>query len=116
MAEQTNTPDLSGLLQGLLSNPQAMSMLTGILGQLPAKQAAAPPKQLPECPPPSEPSPHHLPPPDRKNNDRRALLLALRPFLSPDRQKALDKLLMMEQALSLFYQKQGKKEDGTSCI
>ena len=43
-----------------------------------------------------------------KNGNRDALLCALRPYLSPERQSALDKLLRIEQLAALLSQLDGK--------
>ena len=121
MGNESQTPDFSGLLSGLLSNPQALSMLTSLLGQMQAKPAQPPPCPPPE-PPCNGPSVCRQPPPcpplpcekpkDDGEEKRRALLLALKPFLSPQRQETIDRILMIEEALTLFYKTKGQGGKG----
>lgn len=94
-------PDLSGILTRVMSNPEAIGMLTSLLGGIktdpPVKEAQASCEKkheesilLPSCPrSPSE-------------ENRKRLLLALKPFLTKERQAALDRILMISEALALI--------------
>ena len=103
------TPDLSGLLGNLLSNPGALSALSGILGNLGG--------QSERQPPPEEPT--HTEKPEEKaeltlptmlpfaakgggHRDREGLLGALRPYLSPRRCQALEGACKLLEVIDLF--------------
>lgn len=106
------TPDLSGLLNSLLSNPGALSALSGILGGL----GGAPSKEAPpheeatrsddEGSKDTEPLaiPTMLTPPPRggRYHDREGLLGALRPYLSPKRCQALEGACKLLEVIDLF--------------
>lgn len=125
MSGQTQGPDLSGLLSGLMANPGAMAALTSLLGNLQASGGGPPPpppcreEEAECCPPPGRPgrddgrdcrrTPPLLPPtpppppPKPKEQDRRACLLAaLRPYLSPERCETVDALLRILELMELF--------------
>ena len=90
--------DLSGMLSSIMSNPQAMSMLTSLLGNMSGEKHKEVCEE--ECKAEvSVPAPCEA---KGKNEKRRQLLLALKPFLSPERRQALDRILMISEALSLL--------------
>ena len=102
---QHDMPDLSGLLSGLLKNPEALAALGSVLGQ---SGAFTPPHHEER-----EPPPRHQP--KDKGNPRKNLLLALKPFLSPERQRALDLILLLQDTMEMFRKEQGKKGDSYVC-
>ena len=92
-----DTPDLSGLLGGILSSPAALQALTGLLGG-----SAKPPPGEGECDAPPTPPP---PPPHRphgRRDEREALLCALRPYLSEKRRQALTGACKMLEVIELL--------------
>lgn len=94
------TPDLSGILSQVMSNPTAMNMLSSLLGGMGAEKSA---EKKESCPPQTEekilpPCPKEL----SAKEKRRGLLLALKPFLSAERQQTLDRILMISEALALL--------------
>ena len=102
-------PDLSGLLSRVTENPQAMSMLGSLLGGMSAKPPPSPPPEEPPKEDSAAEEPREKPvfstlPPHRggKQEERRRLLLAIRPFLSPERRRALETLLPILEALALL--------------
>ena len=99
-------PDLSGLLSGLLKNPEALSMLSSLLGQMPPPK---PPSHQEK--PPSLPA-NALTSSPKQENARKALLCALKPFLSPERQRAIDLVLMLQDTMELFRKDKEKKGEG----
>lgn len=120
MGNESGMPDLSGLLSGLMSNPQALSLLSSLLGQMQTQPTPPPPPSSPACAyslPQHCPTPCPPPPCEKKREDcedkRRKLLLALKPFLSHERQEAVDRILMVEEALTLFYRNKGQGGKGT---
>ena len=105
MSEEAGFPDLSGLLARVTEKPQAMAMLSSLLGGV----AQPPPKETSAPTPPREEdgtsavlarpkSPHK----DGKAEQRRRLLIALKPFLSRERGQALETLLAVLDAISLL--------------
>ncbi|MBQ2719812.1 MAG: hypothetical protein IJF73_07080 [Clostridia bacterium] len=102
------TPDLSGLLGGLLSQPQALAGLRNLVANLgEAGGREAPPPEgsreqseaaLPVVAPP-------LPPKGGRHSERSALLCALSPYLSPPRRRALDGAVRILEILELFEDK-----------
>ena len=103
MSDSGGLPDLSGILARVTENPQAMSMLSSLLGgagESPKKENdSEESKQEKE-----DAAPVFMPKHGRggKHEDKRRLLLALKPFLSPERQRALDMLLPLLEAITLF--------------
>ncbi len=121
MSAGTPQPDLSGLLNGLLSNPAALSALSSLLagkmgGHPPAGQGCCDggredcrddcPKAPPLLPPTHNgdcsPSGHGGPFDGRGQDKRGALLCALRPYLSPQRCDMMDSLLRILELLELL--------------
>lgn len=99
------TPDLSGLLGGLLSSPAAMQLLSGLLGG-----AGGPPPREPPCEE-GAPSPPPLPsPPHRggRRDEREALLSALRPYLSDRRRQALTGACKLLEVIELLKEAGGE--------
>ncbi len=94
-------PDLSGILSKVMSNPQAMGMLSSLLGNMQSEK-----KEKHEEEKREETHEERLLPPkpgrNSQNENRKQLLLALKPFLSPERRQALDRILMISEALSLL--------------
>ena len=90
-----NTPDLSGMLNTLLANPQALSMLTSLLGNMTQK------KEKDESTPAAQETFAPALPPVRKD-PRSGLLDALRPYLSPARCDMIDTLLRILELMTLL--------------
>ena len=104
------TPDLSGLFGNLLSNPGALSALSGIVGNLCGAEGRKPPPQGEEgrqTAPDAEGIPP-LPPigpfgaKGGRHNDRDGLIGALRPYLSPKRAQALEGACKLIEVIELF--------------
>ncbi|MBQ8859545.1 MAG: hypothetical protein IJ012_07165 [Clostridia bacterium] len=101
-------PDLSGLLNGLLSNPAALSTLSSLLGNM-QKPPEGPSCREERCDPPpcADPCPKAPPllppvPPQKPRDDRADLLCSLRPYLSKERCDMLDALLRILELMALF--------------
>lgn len=95
-------PDLSALLSGLTGNPQAMAMLSSLLGSMQAPPGnaeeahnAASEEKRPQTPPCREKG-------SPAEQNRRRLLLALKPYMSPARCQAIDRILMITDAIAMF--------------
>ncbi len=100
------TPDLSGILSQISSNPKALSMLSTLLGNMGSTPQRAEAEDHTE---PSNSALAVLQPPKRCDfEDRKRLLLALKPFLSPERCQTVDLLLMVIEAFSAL--RQGKRD------
>ena len=82
-----DAPDLSGLLSGLLKNPPAPPTPEGEVEE--AKAASVLP--LPS------------PPPTGRQGERAQLLMALRPYLSAPRKRALEGVEKMLEILEIFH-------------
>ena len=97
-------PDLSGILNGLLSNPGALSSILGMLGnaQGEASRQAAEPAKEPTATEGAAALPVMAPPTVRKHPERYTLLHALSPYLSPGRRRALDGAVRILEVLELF--------------
>ncbi len=95
-------PDLSGMLSKVMANPDAMAMLSSLLGNQMPKMKEEEKKDEEAV----EKEAIALPVPLVKENatreKRRRLLLALKPFLSSERASAVDRILMITDALSLL--------------
>lgn len=104
---QHDMPELSGILSGLLKNPEALAALSSILGQAPH----FPPKSEDCREPPPPPRPHHK---DR-GNERKNLLLALKPFLSPERRRAVDLIIILQDTMETFRKDRDKKGEHYVC-
>lgn len=118
--QNQNMPDLSGMLSGILSNPQALSAISSLLGSLNKPQAEA--KEVPLSAPqqpfaPEEEKPSDIPagssgisaptyalpfPIQPKNDKRKTLLLALKPFLSKSKCDTVDLFIRMLDLISLI--------------
>lgn len=101
-ANGTPMPDLSGMLSKVMTNPDAVAMLSSLLGnQMPKMKDEEKKEDVAE-----EKEVIALPAPRAKENStrekRRRLLLALKPFLSSERASAIDRILMITDALSLL--------------
>ena len=98
------TPDLSGLLSGLLENPAALGTVAGLLSGL----RGAPREESREgegALPPHETEKPPLPPGEGKHSghsERERLLSALCPYLSPSRRRALEGAKKLFEVLELF--------------
>ena len=95
-------PDLSGILSGLLSNPAALGALGSLLG---SKASEAPPKAEKEeegdAPPlalEAVAGGEHY----GRRSERELLFSALRPYLSPQRRRALDGACKLLEVIELF--------------
>ena len=84
MSEPNAMPDLSGIIEKIASNPAALSMLTTLLGrtQETKPSAPAPTALLSEA--------KHT-----AKDERIALLMALKPFLSKEKQSAVERMIRM---------------------
>ena len=107
------TPDLSGLFGNLLSNPGALSALSGILGNLGGGAKDAPQSEGSEKEEegkmPPFPTMLSLPTGGGRHQNREGLLGALRPYLSPKRCQALEGACKLLEVIDLFRtQKKGE--------
>lgn len=97
-------PDLSSLLGKIMENPSALSMLTDALGGAikgpSEKRVEAAPGENDSVAALARPAPSAAK--DPRQEDRRRLLCALKPFLSPERGEALDRILKASELLSLL--------------
>ena len=108
-------PDLSGLIGTLLQNPSALASILGLLSGLggdkePPCPGNCPPPRPGDCPPPRPgdcPPPCPVPHKKGRCDERRALLMALRPFLSEGRRRAIDSILGVLEILELLENKTG---------
>lgn len=101
-----STPDLSGILSQISSNPKALSMLSTLLGNMGNAHQKAETEARAE---PSDAALTVLQPPKRCGfEERKRLLLALKPFLPPERCQTVDLLLMVVEAFSAL--RQGKRD------
>ena len=110
MSEQGSFPDLSSIISRVTENPQALAMLSSLLG---GGNREMHPKE--EAPPQSNADPcekNELPvcitkeeKPNRRHEDKRRLLLALKPFLTHERRQALDTILIVWDALAMLPQR-----------
>ena len=107
MSEQGGFPDLSSIISRVTENPQALAMLSTLLGNhgkdTHAKEEPCPTKESEPC------AKSELPvcltkeeKPNRKHEDKRRLLLALKPFLTQERRQALDTILIVWDALAML--------------
>lgn len=97
--------DLQSALQQLLADPQQLAELASMasaLGLHPP-EGGPPPQPPPKPEKPEEPKqPGNQPRPPMPPGDRREkLLMALRPFLKPERQEKLDRALRIAQLTQL---------------
>ena len=105
MENQANSslPDLSAMISKVMANPEAIAMLTSLLGgQAPKKTATEDchEDQGEAC---QEARILPAPPPKASvREERKQLLLALKPFLSKDRCEAIDRILLITDTLSLL--------------
>ncbi|MBQ5800299.1 MAG: hypothetical protein IIW20_00285 [Clostridia bacterium] len=113
-------PDLSAMLSGILSNPQALSAISSLLGsinkpQAEAKEAFIPTpksaslpeenmaKDIPAISGGASAPAYALPFPIHPSNDKRkTLLLALKPFLSKSKCDTVDLFIRMLDLISLI--------------
>lgn len=106
MSNGGTLPDLSTILSRVTENPQAMSMLSSLLGGMGDTENTQKKEPSKEDKTDTEESAPILstvkPRGNRRGEDKRRLLLALKPFLSPARQSALDTLLLVLEATSLL--------------
>ena len=102
--------DLSGLLSGLLKNPEALAALSSVLGgRIPSVLGHHEESKEPPLAPPRPAMP-------QKNEDaKKNLLRALKPFLTPERQRAVDLIIMLQDTLDLFRKDHDKKGDSHVC-
>ncbi len=97
--DKSKGPDLSALLNGVMANPAALSMLSSLLGGM--GQKPPPPPQAEDCSCPK--APPILPPVQPPRQDNRACLLnALRPYLSPTRCDTIDSLLRILELMEIL--------------
>ena len=98
--------NFSDILSRVTENPQAMAMLSSLLGGSmpfsPKEAEAPPPKKEETVETVSVLAKPHIPHKDEKAEQRRRLLVALKPFLSKERGQALETLLVVLDAISLL--------------
>ena len=96
-APPTGTPDLSALLGSVLSNPNAMAMLSSLLGGVRSESPAVPEEAKKSEAEQAIPALLSLGggkrAADRRENRDKALLCALKPYLSPPRRELVDRLI-----------------------
>ena len=117
-AQSEGSDGFSSILNGILSNPEMMAMISSMAGKLksesaPAESAAAKtseaapaenaPERLPEtisarAPLLSGDSVKH----SKRDNDRACLLRALKPYLSPGRSEAIDYIIKFSNIADLL--------------
>ena len=115
MGNEPSMPDLSQIFSKVMANPQAMAMLSSLMGNTQKTESRACDPQPCEkrhadlevpCQPtnPCEEEKKILPPKKASctGENRKRLLQALKPYLSPERCEALDRILMIAEALSLL--------------
>lgn len=113
MSDGGGIPDLSTILSRVTENPQAMSMLSSLLGGMGKPSEPSPTRAGKEQGEGGEPSDEatetpvlamgHPPPKGGgRREEKRRLLLALKPFLSRERRGALEALLLVLDATALF--------------
>ena len=90
MSEPNAMPDLSGMIEKIAGNPAALNMLTALLGRAQESKSSAPA-------PPLRPEAKHAP-----KDERVALLLALKPFLSKEKQSAVERMIRMLELTSVI--------------
>ena len=102
--------NISEMLKGVLSDPDAMKKLMGaaeaLMGgngsQAPTETEASVSSSKPlEREEETEGNPHPKPECRAGNNERIALIAALRPYLSPERRQTADSLIKMLKMLKL---------------
>ena len=117
-AQSGGSDGFSSILNGILSNPEMMAMISSMAGKLKsenapaeseaveASEAAAPasaPERLPEAisalaPLLSGEGVKH----SKRDNDRACLLRALKPYLSPGRSEAIDYIIKFSSIADLL--------------
>lgn len=117
-AQSGSSDGFSSILNGILSNPEMMAMISSMAGKLKsenapaeseaaeASEAAAPasaPERLPEAisalaPLLSGEGVKH----SKRDNDRACLLRALKPYLSPGRSEAIDYIIKFSSIADLL--------------
>ena len=91
MSEPNAIPDLSGIMEKIAGNPAALNMLTTLLGHAREAKPAqpAPPAALFEAKHPAK-------------DERIALLLALKPFLSKEKQGTVERMIRILELTSVI--------------
>ena len=112
---EKNIPNLSGAIDQIMAHPEWISMVASALGKAsPEEEKTEPPKK--EEAPSSEPSADALAsltpvlaklsqiknPLPREKSPRADLLCALKPYLSPGRQEAIDYMIRISQISDLM--------------
>lgn len=97
--------NLSDMLKGVLSDPDAMQKLMGAAETLMGNSASpsSPPKEAPEEVPKEAPAAIVTAKHEKKagSDERIALICALRPYLSPERRKSADQLIQMLKMMKM---------------
>ncbi len=101
------SPDLSGILGSLLSNPAALKTAMGLFANQ-KKETEGSGSDTPHTPPQEELR-SLLPPPKAagRRSERERLLSALSPYLSPERQRALAGAEKLLEVLELLDNRKG---------
>ena len=92
MSEPNAIPDLSGIMEKIAGNPAALNMLTTLLGRA---QEAKP--AVSAAPSPISPEARHS-----AKDERIALLLALKPFLSKEKQGTVERMIRILELTSVI--------------
>ena len=103
---ETGSLGISEILSRVTENPQAMSMLSSLLGGVASSHSESSPsgqekerESVGVAPVLTRAQSTHR---DGKAEERRRLLLALKPFLSKEREQALETLITVLDAISLL--------------
>lgn len=104
---ETNTqlPDFSQMLSKVMANPQAAAMFSSLLGSTAPKEKCEDRDEEKGEREHKDDEQKILPPKGGQcstRERRKRLLLALKPYLSPERCQAIDRILMITEALSLL--------------
>ena len=109
MNAQGGIPDLSSLFSRVTENPQALTMLSSLLGGgMKNTSAKEEDEQKNASEEEKKAMPVFLAQEGRQNHrheDKRRLLLALKPFLSQERRQALETILVVLDAISMLPQR-----------
>ena len=117
-AQSEGSDGFSSILNGILSNPEMMAMISSMAGKLkgesaPAESTAAETREAA----PAESAPERLPETisalapllsgdsvkhSKRDNDRACLLRALKPYLSPGRSEAIDYIIKFSNIADLL--------------
>ena len=104
-SKPVDTPNLSGILERVMSNPQALNMLSGLLSNVPPTSSENPDKARVEEKAPSAievSTPRGYPPPSVSEDKRIRFLKAIRPFITDNRSDTIEKMIRICEALHML--------------